>query len=389
LVRFINERVYALAEPGMTSRPGTTLTAAVLWRDTLVLAHVGDSRAYLLRDGHAQALTEDHTLVAEQVRLGAMTEDDARHSPFRSSLMRCIGNTPTAEVDLGRIEVRDGDVLLLCSDGLSEYVGATELAAVLGAEEIEPAAARLCELALERGGQDNVTIVAAQIGDHQMSPAGVAEVADESDEHTLLLRRAAVAPVLAESYAAPEATGAPKLAARPVATHTGLAPGTRTTLLALTLFVATAGVCYHLVSQRHAIAQVTPVVSSAPPAADAPVKKAAAAEKAQLLFSADKNDVVVGVPSAVVTVTAASGYTATDQPAERCWRITLLHGAAAQQFDLAAAATPGTPLHDGRLSAAGQEVRLVPGEYTLRVGANKAKLRPVATLTVTASRAAP
>ena len=142
---------------------GTTLTAAVVCEDRLTLAQVGDSRAYLLRDGAIAQLTEDHSWVAEQVRLGTMTLAEAQISPFRNIITRSIGTAATLEADIFTQELRRGDTLLLCSDGLSGHLEPEELGAVLQGHSPSAAALALVEEANERGGRDNITALVLSV----------------------------------------------------------------------------------------------------------------------------------------------------------------------------------------------------------------------------------
>ncbi len=136
---------------------GTTLTAAVVREDQLTVAQVGDSRAYLLRDGHLTQITEDHSWVAEQVRLGVMTAEDAVHSPFRNIITRSVGTSQSVEPDIASHALRAGDTLLLCSDGLTGHVDLPDLEAILLEHGPSVAAMRLVEEANRRGGRDNIT----------------------------------------------------------------------------------------------------------------------------------------------------------------------------------------------------------------------------------------
>jgi len=142
---------------------GTTLTAIVVREDRLTLAQVGDSRAYLLRDGAITQLTEDHSWVAEQVRLGTMTLAEAQISPFRNIITRSIGTAAAVETDVFTHEMRVGDTLLLCSDGLSGHLEPDELQAVVQAHSPSAAALALIEAANERGGRDNITAVVLSV----------------------------------------------------------------------------------------------------------------------------------------------------------------------------------------------------------------------------------
>jgi serine/threonine protein phosphatase PrpC len=158
---------------------GATVTAVWIDDARLSLAHVGDSRAYLLRSGSLQQLTNDHSLVAEQVRRGILTPAEAERSEMQSVLLRALGAHPEIEVDAEELSLFGRDVLVLCSDGLTRMVTEPEIAGTLQAEpDPGKAAARLVELANEQGGADNITVV-------------VVHVASESKEWFSWLRRGA------------------------------------------------------------------------------------------------------------------------------------------------------------------------------------------------------
>jgi protein phosphatase len=142
---------------------GTTLTVAVLRDDMLIVANVGDSRVYRVRDGRAQQLTQDHSLIAEQVRRGLLTEEQAQSSKLHNVITRCIGYRDAVEVDISETPLRIGDVVLLCSDGLHGLVGAHEFAAVISNQPLTDAAQTLVELANMRGGPDNITCLLARV----------------------------------------------------------------------------------------------------------------------------------------------------------------------------------------------------------------------------------
>jgi len=145
---------------------GATLTAGWINGSKLSLAHVGDSRAYLLRTGNLQQLTNDHSLVAEQVRRGIITPQQAEESDMQSVLLRALGAHPEVDVDLDEFDLFPRDVLLLCSDGLTRMVIEPEIAGTLQAEtDPEKAAQKLVDLANERGGLDNVTVIVARLQD--------------------------------------------------------------------------------------------------------------------------------------------------------------------------------------------------------------------------------
>lgn len=161
LVRHANHRIYdrSRAEQSRAGM-GTTLTAAYLDDAALAIAHVGDSRAYLFRDGELSRLTQDHSLVDELVRQGKLTEEQAAEHPQRSIITRALGPEPEVEVDTWSYPVRAGDVMLLCSDGLTSMISEERVAEIIGAaDSLQAAADRLIEEANEAGGRDNITVV--------------------------------------------------------------------------------------------------------------------------------------------------------------------------------------------------------------------------------------
>ncbi|HEV2310691.1 MAG TPA: Stp1/IreP family PP2C-type Ser/Thr phosphatase [Acidimicrobiia bacterium] len=160
---------------------GTTLTAGTLAAgDTLLLGHVGDSRAYVLRDHRLERLTTDHSLVEELIQAGELTEAQAEHDPRRSMITRALGIEPTVEVDLYPIQVHDGDRLLLCSDGLTGMVGEDEIENVLTEErDANQAAHRLVDEANAAGGIDNITVLIVDLVDAERETAAVPIVTDE------------------------------------------------------------------------------------------------------------------------------------------------------------------------------------------------------------------
>ena len=144
---------------------GATLTAAWIDGSRLSIAHVGDSRAYLLRGGSLQQLTSDHSLVAEQVRQGILTPAEADASEMQSVLLRALGSQADIQVDAEEHALIARDILLLCSDGLTRMLIEPEIAATLQAEpDAVRAANKLVELANDRGGTDNITVVVVRIG---------------------------------------------------------------------------------------------------------------------------------------------------------------------------------------------------------------------------------
>ena len=143
---------------------GTTCVAAVVQGETLSVAHAGDSRAYLLRDGALERLTDDHSYVAEQVRAGVISEESAQRSRFRNVITRAVGIEPTITPDLSQRPVRPGDALLLCTDGLTNMVPEDQIARIMQqAPSAQAAAERLIQIANRNGGKDNITAVVARL----------------------------------------------------------------------------------------------------------------------------------------------------------------------------------------------------------------------------------
>jgi protein phosphatase len=174
---------------------GTTITVALVGDLGVTFGHVGDSRAYALRDGELEQLTDDHSLVAELVRAGKLWAEEAEHHPQRSVITRALGTDPDVDVDTFTVEARPGDVFLLCSDGLTDMIGDEEIVQILDRRNsLDDAARTLVGRANDAGGQDNITVVAFEITDEP----------DEPDERTLeqTLNQTRPLPV-------PETAGAP------------------------------------------------------------------------------------------------------------------------------------------------------------------------------------
>jgi protein phosphatase len=164
-VHLANQKVFQSAEQHPEQEGmGATLTAAWIDGTQLSVSHVGDSRVYLLRTGQLQQLTSDHSLVAEQVRRGILTTTEAEQSNLQSVLLRALGTQPEVEVDIEQVPLFPGDVLLLCSDGLTRMVTEPEIAGTLQAEpDPQRAAEKLVEHANEGGGIDNVSVIVVSL----------------------------------------------------------------------------------------------------------------------------------------------------------------------------------------------------------------------------------
>ncbi len=165
-IKSANEAILNIARQNTENTGmGTTLVAAVLCQGILYVANIGDSRAYLIRKGKMRQLTEDHSWVAEQVRAGVLTEEQARSHVHRNVITRSLGTQPNVVADVFVERAREGDILILCSDGLHGFIDDATIAEV--AQTMEPAAAaqRLVDLANEAGGPDNITVSIVHISE--------------------------------------------------------------------------------------------------------------------------------------------------------------------------------------------------------------------------------
>jgi serine/threonine protein phosphatase PrpC len=171
-----NREVWEAARSPGRERMGATLTAVFIHRGTAHIAEVGDSRAYLLRGGAIEQITHDQSFVQLMVDKGTLTPDEAKRSGFGNVILQALGLAPTVSVALGRLDLRQRDCFVLCSDGLSNKVRPTELRAiVLASRRLDEACSRMIDLAKARGGEDNVTaIVAGVSGDLPPLVAGEA-----------------------------------------------------------------------------------------------------------------------------------------------------------------------------------------------------------------------
>jgi serine/threonine protein phosphatase PrpC len=185
-IRAANRRIYDLSRTqhehaGM----GTTLTAVYLDDDHLAVAHVGDSRAYIFRDGELTRLTQDHSLVEELVRQGKLTQEQAAEHPQRSIITRALGIEGDVEVDTWSYSMRADDVVLLCSDGLTSMIGEEQIAQILSREtNLDRAADGLIGAANDAGGRDNITVVLFRLEETDPTHAGAPS--EDVDEPTVV-----------------------------------------------------------------------------------------------------------------------------------------------------------------------------------------------------------
>lgn len=162
-----NRRIFEMAhEDASRSGMGTTLTGALVSEDEVTIVHVGDSRAYLFRDGELRQLTRDHSLVEELRRRGRLTSEEAEEHPQRSIITRALGPDVEVDLDLHNHQARSGDVFLICSDGLTSMVREERVRQILlESTSLDVAAGALVDEANRRGGRDNITVVMFRLSD--------------------------------------------------------------------------------------------------------------------------------------------------------------------------------------------------------------------------------
>jgi len=194
LIQEANRRVFLRAnEDREASGMGTTMTVALVEPDRVVIGHVGDSRAYLIRDGELEQLTDDHSLVAELVRNGKLTPEEAETHPQRSVITRAVGTDVDVDVDTFSVRGAAGDIFLICSDGLTDMVGDKGILDVVerNRADLDEAAKALVNAANRGGGEDNITVVFFELTGEDFADTAVTEQAPvigsetSEDEDTL------------------------------------------------------------------------------------------------------------------------------------------------------------------------------------------------------------
>jgi protein phosphatase len=208
LIQEANRRIYDRASTDPTaSGMGTTMTVALVEGMSVVIGHVGDSRAYLVRGEEMEQLTEDHSLVNELLKSGKLSEEEAHIHPQRSVITRAVGTDPDVDVDAFTIEAEEGDVFLICSDGLTDMVSDVDILELIDRNrgDLEKAVRSLVQFANREGGEDNITAVAFRISAGEepgvedtvtmpaVSDSGV-EPEEETAEHAAVPPRAEIAP---------------------------------------------------------------------------------------------------------------------------------------------------------------------------------------------------
>jgi protein phosphatase len=152
----------AQGEPELAGM-GTTVTAALVGAGAAFVAHVGDSRCYLVREGRIYQVSEDHSLVNEQLKAGAISADEAKHSRFKNIITRSVGFEQQVQVDVMGVELEARDAIVLCCDGLSNLVDDPEILSIVEESPIDVAPGRLVALANDRGGDDNITVIVIKV----------------------------------------------------------------------------------------------------------------------------------------------------------------------------------------------------------------------------------
>ena len=201
LIQEANRRVYERqSQDASASGMGTTITVALVEDGRVAIGHVGDSRAYLIRDRKLEQLTEDHSLVAELVRSGKLSPEEAEGHPQRSVITRALGTDPDVDVDTFSVETRPGDLFLLCSDGLTSMVDDEKILSEVESNraDLSTAAKALVRAANKGGGEDNITVV-------------FFEIAGDEDGHAVE-RTLALPPVEEEDDTLDEHDGVPPVA---------------------------------------------------------------------------------------------------------------------------------------------------------------------------------
>jgi len=189
LIQEANRRVYdRQTQDANVSGMGTTMTVAFFDGDGVWFGHVGDSRAYLIRDGALEQLTEDHSLVAELVRSGKLSPKEAETHPQRSVVTRALGTDPDVDVDTFRVDAKPGDLFLLCSDGLTSMVGDDTILDEIrrNRDDLHTAAKALVRAANRGGGEDNITVVFFEIAPEGATERTVALPPPQEDEEDTL-----------------------------------------------------------------------------------------------------------------------------------------------------------------------------------------------------------
>lgn len=274
-----NAEIFRRAQEEDRHGMGTTVVAAARVGNKIHLAHVGDSRIYLIRDNKIKPLTEDHSMVAEQVAAGLLTPEEAERHPYRNVISRAVGTAPQVEVEISQsspLELREGDVILLCSDGLTEHVKAPQIRQLVANRPPESAAHALIQAANNGGGSDNISVIILRVGEVKTDTAttAVMPVGDAITEPNPVLDTPEVA---AAKLSAPTAAPVSVIPAE----RSGMNWG-RWLLLGVFLGLLVSGGYYVVTTFILTPPQPPPVVATATPTATVPVDATPAATTAPL-----------------------------------------------------------------------------------------------------------
>jgi protein phosphatase len=188
-IKLSSKRIFERSHGEATLRGMGTTTVAILFRNNKIyIANVGDSRAYRIRDGEISQITRDHSLVGEQMRAGILTEEEAKASRLKNIITRSVGFQEEVDADIDIRVVRHGDRYLLCSDGLSNMLDDSEIQEIVASNSLEQACRRLIDVANERGGDDNITVVIAEVDSQDDDDtASEGEISGSNDDPTMEL----------------------------------------------------------------------------------------------------------------------------------------------------------------------------------------------------------
>lgn len=215
-----NSKVYAQGRGSM----GTTGVAALLYHDALHIANVGDSRAYLIRNHQIIKRTRDHSFVSDQVEAGLITPEQARLSPHRNVITRALGYQPEVAVDMLRMPIQPGDMVLLCSDGLHGLVDDDELISIATSQSVERAVDQLIDLANKRGGTDNITAMLIEVEELDWD---LGTIPDDSTDDIHERKTDEIAVLDLPTMAAAKPKAAPPPATQPIAASPATSPTER------------------------------------------------------------------------------------------------------------------------------------------------------------------
>jgi protein phosphatase len=261
LVQEANRRVYQRSsEDATVSGMGTTATVALVDGEDVVLGHVGDSRAYRLRNGTLEQVTEDHSLVSELVRDGKLSAEEAARHPQKAVITRALGTDPDVDVDLYRVAAQPGDLFLLCSDGLTDMVGDEAILSIVedNRGDLQAAVRALVRSANAGGGEDNITVILFELAEGEpttIEQTAQLAAAPDPDEEDTLSGIDAIPPVEAAPSATDTMVVPPEETAQLAAVQEGEPPQRRSwarwalaTLLALAVLAAVALLLWFLLA---------------------------------------------------------------------------------------------------------------------------------------------